>query len=322
MVFSNFFTNKRYNVHKTMSQGEGGVTPPLKPRQAWSSGQESDSFATSSGSSDPHLLPLVLPSTQGQGLTPQHSLYRPDQLTYSSDARLEGEHSPGGVFHSPSSPLFRQRSSSSSTPNAPTPTPRIVKVKQLEADVSRLHQQVDSLQQRNSELERELQSFNYVTSTTGVDVTGLQTKLAQLEDQNMKLKEANSRNVDRMTEEISRLQLSGLSSDQTVNQLRQQLSLNEQQVREKDEEIGKLKQEKTQLEQSLTTMKVENERIDGERRIIERERDRLKEEIQNSPTSEQAPALSRSNSTSHAGVLRRLNDTLRDKKKLEEVYNC
>ena len=321
LVFSKILLIKGTRSIKTMSQGEGGVTPPLKPRQAWSSGRESDSFATSSGSSNPHLSPVVLPSTQGQGLTPQHSLYRPDQLTYSSDAGLEGQHSPGGVICSPSSPLFRQRSSSSSTPNAPTPTPRIVKVKQLEADVSRLHQQVDSLQQRNSELERELQSFNSVTSTTSVDVTSLQMKLAQLEDQNMKLKEANSRNVDRMTEEISRLQLSGLSSDQAVNQLRQQLNMNEQQVGEKDEEIGKLRQEKTQLEQSLTTMKVENERIDGEKKIIERERDRLKEEIQNSPMSEQAPALGRSNSTSYAGVLRRLNDTLRDKKKLEEVYN-
>ena len=302
-----------------MSEGEGGVTPPLQPKQAWSSGQESDSFAASSGSSDPHLSPVVLSSThthgQGEGMTLQHSTqYRPDQLTYS---RLEGEHtySPGGATHSPSSPMLRQRSSLLT----PTPAPRQSKAKQLEADLSRLRQQVGSLQQRNSELERDLQSFNSVSSTDGVDVTSLQMKLTQLEDQNMKLKEANSRNVDRMTEEISRLQLSGLSSDQTVNQLRQQVHVNEQHLTEKDEEIGKLRQEKSQLEQSLTSMKVEKERIDGERRIIERERDRLKEEAQNSPSSEQAPALGRSNSTREPGVLRRLNDTLRDKKKLEEV---
>lgn len=192
-------------------------------------------------------------------------------------------------------------------------------MKRLEAEVSRFRQQVDSLQQRNSELERELQSFNSVTSTTDVDVTSLQVKLAQLEDQNMKLKEANSRNVDRMSEEISRLQLSSLSSDQTVSQLKQQVSVNEQQVKEKDDEIDKLRQEKYQLEQSLNSVKVEKEQIDGERRILERERDRLKEEIQNSPTSEQAPALGRSSSVKDPGVLRRLNDTLRDKKKLEEV---
>ena len=233
----------------------------------------------------------------------------------------------GGILHSPSSsPLPRQRSSSSSTPNAPTPTPRLIKVKQLEGEISQLHRQVDSLQRRNSELEKELQSFNSVTSTMStdsVDVGSLQMKVAQLEDQNMKLKEASSRNLDRMTEEISRLQLSGMTADSTVNQLRQQVSTNEWQMREKEEEIGKLRQEKSQLEQSLTSMKVENERIDGERRIIERERDRLREEAQNNPGSEQAAAgLDRSSSVrGEAGVKRRLMDILRDKKKLEDVRN-
>lgn len=233
----------------------------------------------------------------------------------------------GGILHSPSSsPLPRQRSSSSSTPNAPTPTPRLIKVKQLEGEVSQLRRQVDSLQQRNSELEKELQSFNSITSTMStdsVDVTSLQMKVAQLEDQNMKLKEASSRNLDRMTEEISRLQLSGMTADSTVNQLRQQVSMNEWQMREKEDEIGKLRQEKSQLEQSLTSMKVENERIDGERRIIERERDRLREEGQNNPGSEQAASgLDRSSSVrGEAGVKRRLMDILRDKKKLEDVRN-
>ena len=213
----------------------------------------------------------------------------------------------------------RLGSSSSSTPTAPVPTPQAIKVKQLEEDISKLHKQVESLQQRNSELERELQSASSLTASTDVDVISLQMKVAQLEDQNKKLKEANSRNVDRMTEEISRLQLSGLSSDQTVNHLRQQLSMNEQQVREKDQEIIKLQQEKYQFEQSLASMRVENERLDGERKILERERDRLKEEIQNSPTAEQAPQLGRSNSVRDQGVLRRLNNTLRDKKQLEEV---
>ena len=303
-----------------MSQGEGGVTPPLQPRQAWNSGEES---AALGGSSDPHPSPMS-PSTQGGqgGLAPQHlALHRPDQLTCSSESKIEGGLSQGGVLHSPSSPLFRQRSSSSSTPNAPVPTPRGITVKRLEAQVSQFREQVDSLQRRNSELERELQNFNSVTGTTDVDVTSLQVELARLEDQNMKLKEANSRNVDRMSEEISRLQLSGLSSDQTVNQLKQQVSVNEQQVKEKADEIDKLRQEKYQLEQSLNSVKVEKERIDGERRILERERDRLKEEIQNSPISEQAPALGQSSSVKDHGVRRRLNETLRDKKKLEEVKN-
>lgn len=290
-----------------MSQEEGSVTPPLQPRQVWNSCQESNSFATASGSRDPHLSP-VLPFTQGQGVTlPQD---RPDQLIYSSDSRLEGEHSP----------LLHQRSSSSSTPTPPTPTPRFsLKAKQLEAEVLQLRQQIDSLQQENSELKREAQSATSFSSTTGVDVTSLQIKLAQLEDQNMKLKEANSRNVDRMAEQISRLELSGMTADQTVNQLRQQVSVNEQKAKEKEEEVSKLRREKDQLEQSLASMKIENERIGGQKRVIERERDRLKEEIQNSPTTEQAPALGRSNSVSQAGVLRRLNDTLRDKRKLEEV---
>ena len=302
-----------------MELEEGGVTPPFRPRTAWSSGENTADQEGIMSGPDLHPSP-ALSSSSEQGLT-QH-LYRPDQLNYSSKSNLEGGQSPGlgGGIHTSSSPqMFRQRSSSSSTPTAPVPTPRAIKVKQLEEDISKLHKQVESLRQHNSELERELQSASSLTASTDVDVTSLQVKVAQLENQNKKLKEANSRNVDRMTEEISRLQLSGLSSDQTVNHLRQQLSMNEQQVREKDQEIIKLQQEKYQLEQSLASVRVENERLDGERKILERERDRLKEEVQNSPIAEQAPQLGRSNSVRDQGVLRRLNNTLRDKKQLEEV---
>lgn len=217
---------------------------------------------------------------------------------------------------SPSSP-YACRHGSSATPTTstpPIPAPR-GKVKQLEEEKSKLHQQVGSLQKRISELET-LQS-RLDPSDTG-STSSLQVRIEQLEDQNKKLKVASSMNIERLTEKISQLELSSMHSDQEISQLKQQLTT-------KQHEIDQAKQEGCQLKQSLSSLKVEKEWVDEERRSLEKDRDRLKQEMRSSPTTEQAPGvLGRSNTLSSRdqNVLRRLNDTVRDKKLLEEVTYC
>lgn len=303
---------------------EGERSPPSSPKQAWSSDgswvacggsphntapQDSvseDSFVTVSESS-------VHPSATSTGHVPH---YRPDHLDYSSNLSSKGEYSKRGAIdpYSSSSPqTYRQSFSTTSTPSSPPiAVPRAVKVKQLEEEVAKLRHQVLSLQQRNSELESQSQSASHVSG--GVDSSSLQARVTQLQDQNKKLKEASELNVERLTEKISKLEFSSMSTDQEISQLRHQL-------REKTREADKERDEKYQLELSMTSLKKDHMRIDGERQILERERDRLKEEVKRSPITEQAPPLGRSNITRDQNVLRRLNDTIRDKKALEEVNN-
>lgn len=247
--------------------------------------------------------------------------HRPGQLDYSKSSSSEVE---GGTLtqeasntFSPSS-MYACRHGSSVTPTTstpPTPAPRAgLKIKQLEEEKSKLHQQLESLQKRILELERQLQN-RPGPSVTGEGTQSLQERIDQLEDQNAKLKRASSSNTERLTEKISQLELSSMNSDQEIIQLKQQLVT-------KQHEMDQAKQERFQLEQNLTSLRIEKERMDGERRILEKERDKLKQEMRSSPTTEQAPGvIGRSTSVSSRdhNVLRRLNDTLRDKKLIEEV---
>ena len=264
------------------------------------------------------VVPTLPSPTQSQVAQAHH---RPGQLgcSKSSSSEVEGETMTQEASNtlSPSSLYACHHGSSATptTPTPPTPAPRAgLKVKQLEEEKSKLHQQVELLQKHISELEGQLQS-RPDPSVAGEATQSLQAKIEQLEDQNKKLKVASSSNTERLTEKISRLELSSMNSDQEIIQLKQLLAT-------KQHEMDQGKQEKCQLEQSLASLRVEKER---ERRILEKERDRLKQEMRSSPTTEQAPGvLGRSTNVSSRdhNVLRRLNDTLRDKKLLEEVtYN-
>ena len=259
---------------------------------------------------------------------------RPDHLNYPPNPGSQGSHashSQDGVLsssYSASSPQQHRHGYSSplmpaTTSTPPTPVPRAMKVKQLEEDVSRLRHEVASLRQQNSELVGQLQSTpdHSVMMSGGDDDSSLQLRVAQLEDQNKKMKAANSLNINRLTEKISHLELDSINCDQTVIALSKRVKNSEEEVKKKEEEIERERAERKQIEQSLASLKVEHERVDGERRIMERERDRLKEEVRSSHTTDSSGAAGRSNSVSSrdAGVLRRLNNTLREKKQLEEV---
>ena len=293
----------------------------LSSDSSWASSEMSprntDTHAQDSVGDDFVVVPTLSP-TQSQ--VPQ-THHRPGQLGYSKSSSSEVE---GGTLTqeasnmlSPSS-LYACRHGSSATPTTstpPTPAPRAgIKVKQLEEENTKLHQQMGSLRKYISKLEGQLQSQPN-PSVTDEATKSLQERIEQLEDQNMKLKRASSSNTERLTEKISRLELSSTNSDQEISRLKQELAT-------KQQEMEQAKQERYQLEQSLASLKVENERVNGERRILEKERDRLKQEVRSSPTTEQAPGvIGRSTSVSSRdhNVLRRLNDTLRDKKLIEEV---
>ena len=297
---------------------EHGLTVP--PTHQPSSGSSSEGYSSSvSHETSPRSTSAHVCDGGGEedGRGGPTGLTRPGQLTYYS-------HSSGGVglspqgsssTYSPSSPHNSRHPGLSSTQTPPTPVPRAIKVKQLEEENSRLRNEVESLRQLNDDLTRE--SERRWTAGDGLDdnATALRLKVGQLEDQIEKMKMANTMNVERLTEKISTLELGGMSSDQTIEKLKQKLEVEES-------EMAREKKEKCQLEQSLSSLKVEYNRVDGERQIIERERDKLKEELKNASGGDQAPPrVSRSNSVSgrDAGVLRRLNDTLRDKKLLEDV---
>ena len=306
--------------------------PPPQPRSAWSSGADGNrgscderwvDTTTHTGGSDDFVAVSQCgghsSSNSDESQLPQH---RPGQLNYSTNSSSERSLTQGAsnVF-SPSSP-YAHRQGSSGTPTTstpPTPAPRGlgIKLKQVEEDNSNLRQQMESLRQLNSELQRKLQS-RPDPSPGGMDedTFSLQLRIGQLEDRNEKLKEANSVNVERLTEKIAKLELSNVSSDQEINQFKQQLVV-------KEREIARERQEKHELEQSLASLKIENERVDEERQILERERDRLKQEIRTTPTSERAPggALGRSNSVSSRdqSISKRLIDSIREKKQLAEV---
>ena len=252
---------------------------------------------------------------------------RPDHLNYPPNPGSQGSHashSQDGVLsssYSASSPQLHRHGYSSplmpaTTSTPPTPVPRAMKVKQLEEDVSKLRHEVASLRQQNSELVGQLQSM-----PDPIDDSSLQLRVAQLEDQNKKMKEANSLNINRLTEQISHLEVDSINCDQTVIALKKQVKKSEEELKKKEEEIERERAERKQIEQSLASLKVEHERVDRERIIMERERDRLKEEVRSSHTTDSSSAAGRSNSVStrDAGVLRRLNNTLREKKQLEEV---
>ena len=246
------------------------------------------------------------------------SLVRPVQLTYSQSTGGVGV-PPRGVSStfSPSSPHSSRHPGLYSTPTSstpPTPVPRAFKVKQLEEEISRLHQEVESLRQHKDDLARQLEGRLAASSDCpGDDATALCLEVERLKDQIEKMKAANRMNVDRLTEKISTLELGGTSSDHMIHTLKEKLEVEEK-------EAAREREARCQLEKSLATLKVEFSRVDGERQILERERNKLREEVKNSSSSEQTHgALSRSNSVSGQGVLRRLNDTLRDKRDLEDV---
>lgn len=300
------------------------TTPALYSDDRWASSAASPLGAAARERDDLTVVDVGCPSPSQSSSRLSHSA-RPGQLNYSQTSGSEGESSSQGyvgvfspAFSASSPQLHRHGYSSATTP--PTPAPRAVKVKQLEDEVSQLKYEMKSLQLQNSELQSQLQSKLQIgTAVDEQDTSILHSRVAQLEDQNKKLKEASSMNVDRLTEKISHLELCSMTSDQTIVSLKKELEIKTNDLNRREDEVEREKREKRQLEQSLASLKVEHERVEGERRILERERDRLKEEMKSNPSSGGAISRSNSVSTRDQRVEKRLNDALRDRKQLEDV---
>ena len=216
---------------------------------------------------------------------------RPVKLDYSSSLSSEGGTQGGNSVFSPSSPRLNSRTPSATTPSlTPVAAPRMNKVKQLEEEKAKLQNEKEDLEKLNIELSEHVRM----------------------------LKEANERNLKRLNEEnerninkISCLELSSTSAD--VEKVRLQ-----KQLREKDDQIYKEQQERKNIESSLSSLRIDYDRIDRERQRLEEERDRLKVEMKRSPSVEQVVPLGRPGGRD-TGVYRRLNDSIREKRELEEV---
>ena len=225
---------------------------------------------------------------------------RPVKLEYSSSLSSEGGYTTqgGNSVYSPSSPLIHSQTPSSSTASTPVPAPRLsIKVKQLEDDKIILQNDKDLLEKENSELKGHVRMLKEAN----------ERNLKKLNEEKYRLNEENERNIDK----IARLELSGTSADLEKDRL-------ELLIKQKDDQIDKEQQERRLVESSLDSLRIDYERIEREKLRLEEEKDRLKAEMKRSPSVEQVAPLGRSGGRD-TGVYRRLNDTIRQKRELEEV---
>ena len=267
--------------------------------ESWTSCDVSPPTTTSEGSQTAVNEGQTSPAYTGYVATD----CRPVQLDYSSNLTSEGGYSTqgGNSVYSPSSPLiYSQSPSSSATTSSSTPVaaPRhSIRVKQLEEENATLQTEMDLLKEQNTKLSGRVEMLKEAN----------ERNLKRLNDEKEWLNEENERNIDK----ISRLELSTTSADVETARLREHL-------REKDDQISKEQGERRNIESSLYSLRIDYDRIDRERQRLEEERDRLKADIKRSPSVEQVAPLGRL-SGRDSGVYRRLNDSIREKRELEEV---
>ena len=229
---------------------------------------------------------------------------RPIQLDYSSSLSSEGGYGTqgGNSVYSPSSPLiYSQSPSATSSSSTPVAAPRhSIRVKQLEEENATLRSEMNLLKEQNTKLSGRIDMLKEAN----------ERNLKRLNDEKERLNEENEHNIDK----ISRLELSTTSADVEKARLQEQL-------KEKDDQIYKEQQERRNIESSLSSLRIDYDRIDRERQWLEEERDKLKADIKRSPSVEQVAPLGRSGGRD-SGVYKRLNNSIREKRELEEVYTC
>ena len=225
---------------------------------------------------------------------------RPVKLDYSSSLSSEGGYGTqgGNSVFSPSSPRLNSRTPSATTPSlTPVAAPRMNKIKQLEEEKAKLQNEKEDLEKQNIELSERVRMLKEAN----------ERNLKRLNEEKERLNEENERNINK----ISCLELSSTSAD--VEKVRLQ-----KQLREKDDQIYEEQQERKNIKSSLSSLRIDYDRIDRERQRLEEERDRLKVEMKRSPSVEQVVPLGRPGGRD-TGLSRRLNDSIREKKELEEV---